>query len=431
MAATSPEGATSRFPFRGVRVRSRAEPAAIVSVAVLLVLAVPLAAPGPALVPGAGADEPRWILGIYGQGLGVGAGLYLALLYLAGAAWVGAWLGASRLGPRIVWGVAGIVLTLFALAPPLLSLDVFSYIAYGRLGVEGFNPYEFVPADLPGDPAADRVEDFRFTPSVYGPAFTMLTYPLASVGAGFALWALKAIAVLSIVALGVLTARLGRLRGVDPAAAAAFVVLNPLVLVHLVGGAHNDALMVAIATAGVLAAAGGRPLTAGAALVGATAIKVSGALYLPFAVAGSPDRRRLTIAIAVVAGVVAGAGLALFGGAVTEALGVASSNQSTTSRWSVPATLSRITGLDLDLLRAVFAVAYGLAVAGLLVRVVGGADWIRAAGWAAFGLLVATSWLVPWYIVWLLPLAAVSRDRALQAGAIGLTTFQSVNALPL
>lgn len=427
MEATSPEGATSQGP----RPRSRAGLAAIASVAALLVLTVPLAAPGPALVPGAGADEPRWILGLYGQGLGLGAGLYLALLYLAGAAWVGVWMGASRLGSRVIWGLAGITLTLFALAPPLLSLDVFSYIAYGRLGVEGLNPYELVPADLPGDPAAERVDDFRFTPSVYGPVFTVLSYPLAAAGASFALWALKAIAVASIATLGLLTARLGRLRGVEPSAAVAFVVLNPLILVHLVGGAHNDALMMAIATAGLLATASGRSISAGAALVGAAAVKVSGALYLPFAVAGSPDRSRLIIAVAAAAGVVVGAGLALFGGAVTEALGVASSNQGTASRWSVPATASRATGVDLDLLRALFALGYGLTVAGLLAWVVRGADWIRAAGWAAFGLLVATSWMVPWYIVWLLPLAAVSRDRPLQAAAIVLTIFQSVNSLPL
>ena len=39
---------------------------------------------------------------------------------------------------------------------------------------------------------------------------------------------------------------------------------------------------------------------------------------------------------------------------------------------------------------------------------------MRAAGWAGAGLLLATTWLLPWYLIWVLPLAALSRDRPLQ-----------------
>ena len=62
------------------------------------------------------------------------------------------------------------------------------------------------------------------------------------------------------------------------------------VLVHVVGGAHNDGLMVAVALAGVVAVLSARPLSGGALLVSAVAVKAAAALYLPFALLGSRER---------------------------------------------------------------------------------------------------------------------------------------------
>lgn len=389
-----------------------------------------LAVPGPELVPGAGS-APGWILGVFGEGLGISPGLYLALLYAAIAAWAAFALLGRELETPAVWVLIGVLVGLFVLAPPLLSLDAFSYISYGRLGVDGLNPYEYGPAALPGDEVASRVEDFRFAVSVYGPLFTVLSYPLGALGAGAALWSLKVVAGLSVVAIAALTARLARLRGLPAAPAAAFVALNPLVLVHVVGGAHNDGLMVALALVGILAATAGRPLLGGGALVAAAAVKAAAALYLPFALLGAPQRLRLLGGAVAAALLIGGAALWLFGPEVATALGVAGENQGTVSRWSVPGTLARVLGLDVDPIRYALAVAYAIAVLGLLLWVLRGADWIRAAGWAALGLLLATAWLVPWYLIWVLPLAAVSRDRALIAATVLLTAFQAINAVPV
>ena len=381
-------------------------------------------------MPGAGS-APGWILGVFGDGLGISPGLYLALLYAAIAAWAAFALLGRELETPAVWVLIGVLVGLFVLAPPLLSLDAFSYISYGRLGVDGLNPYEHGPAALPGDEVASRVEDFRFAVSVYGPLFTVLSYPLGALGAGAALWSLKVVAGLSVVAIAGLTARLARLRGLPAVPAAAFVALNPLVLVHVVGGAHNDGLMVAVALAGILAATAGRPLLGGAALVAAAAVKAAAALYLPFALLGAPQRLRLLCGAVAAAVLIGGAALWLFGPEVATALGVAGENQGTVSRWSVPGTLARVLGLDVDPIRYALAVAYVAAVLGLLIWVLRGADWIRAAGWAALGLLLATAWLVPWYLIWVLPLAAVSRDRALIAATVLLTAFQAINAVPV
>jgi hypothetical protein len=100
-------------------------------------------------------------------------------------------------------------------------------------------------------------------------------------------------------------------------------------------------------------------------------------------------------------------------------------------RWSVPGTLSRILDAGVDPIRYLLAGLFGLWLAAMGVWVLRGADWIRAAGWAMIGLLVATAWLVPWYLIWVLPLAAVSRDRLLIAATVALTGFQAINSVPV
>lgn len=393
---------------------------------------MPLALPGAELVPGAGDDAPRWVLGVFGGGLGLSPGLYLGLLYGAVVAWALLCLLGRAVPTRTAAIGAGALVALFALAPPLLSLDVFSYISYARLGVEhGLNPYESVPAAIPDDPAAGRVDDFRFAVSVYGPLFTLGSYPIGAGSAPVALWAFKAVAALSVAAIALLTARLAARRGVPVGGAVLFVAANPLVLVHVVGGAHNDGVMVAVALAGALALLGARPVAAGVGLAAAAAVKASGALYAPFALIAGPQRGRLLAGMLAAAVAIGAVTLLAFGGSAAEALGVAGDNQATVSRWSVPGTLSRITGIDVEALRLGFAGAYGVALLGLLAWVARGADWIRAAGWAALGLLLATAWMVPWYVIWVLPLAAVSRDRPLIVATVALTAFQAINAVPI
>ena len=50
-------------------------------------------------------------------------------------------------------------------------------------------------------------------------------------------------------------------------------------------------------------------------------------------------------------------------------------------------------------------------------------DWLAGAGWATLVLIASASWLVPWYVIWLLPLAALGRSRALRGAALALTLF--------
>lgn len=406
--------------------------AAATAVALVLVL-IPLAAPGLRLVPGAEAGAPGWITGPYGDGLELSPDGYRALLYVAVAIWVAVVALAGGLGRRVLAITAGGLILLFTLSPPLLSLDLFSYVSYARLGAEhGLDPYANAPAAIPGDEAAMRVRDFSDAVSVYGPLFTLLSYPLALLGVPAAIWSLKVIAALSLAAIAALCGRLARLRGLEPERAVALVALNPLMLVHLAGGGHNDALMILLAMLAVAAALTARPAWAGVGLVASAAVKAAGALYAPFALAGAAagERRRLLAALLAAALTVAVLGLVVFGPEVRAAVGVASGNQDTISHWSVPATLARVSGIDVDVVRAILAVAYAGSLIALLVAVVRGADWVRAAGWAAFGLLAASAYMAPWYLIWLLPLAAISRDRWLVAASIALTALQVANGMP-
>ena len=115
-------------------------------------------------------------------------------------------------------------------------------------------------------------EDWRDTTTVYGPAFTLATEAVAVAAGGSgdgAAWTFRVAATLSMVALTLLAARLGR----RPAFAAAFVGWNPLLAVHFAGGGHNDALMMALVLAALALAAGGRRQLAGAAWALSIAIK--------------------------------------------------------------------------------------------------------------------------------------------------------------
>ena len=363
--------------------------------------------------------------------LRLGPGAAYALIWLGFAGYLCVLVTAPSIGRRALWAAIAVLVIGFALTPPLLSHDVYSYVDYARLGVvHGLNPYVHAPAAAPGDSIFSKVAWTGVT-SVYGPVFTLATYPLAWLSGGAAVAALKAFAAASVLALAALVARLAPARGVDPLRAAAFVALNPLVLVHLVGGAHNDGLAMLVAVAGIAALLAAREPAAGAALAGAVAITLSMAFLAPFALIGADRRARLLGgALAATAVIVLAADLA-FGWHWLDAIDLAGDNQEHTSHMSVPITVARLAGLDATAVRTAFLALYAALLGYLLAWTWRGGDWLRAAGWASAGLLLSTSWLLPWYLIWAIPLAALSRDRPLQLLVLALTAFQLTARIPL
>jgi hypothetical protein len=417
-----------------------------------VVLAAVWAAPGSNVVLATSGGSPHWLLGPL-QPLGAGfadgslsgplfyAGLWAAMLLYCAVLMRAAQFGIRTVGAAIVGAHV-----LFALAPPLLSQDAFSYIAYARLDVvHDLNPYLHSPSEIPGDPVFPYAGSKDFT-SVYGPLFTAATLPLAKTSVPFAFWTLKAIAALASLGVVALVWWCARRLGRDPRLPALAVGLNPLVLVHVVGGAHNDALTVLLWMGGIAALAGARPMreaTAGALAALSGAVKASAGIVAPFMLIGARRRARLIAGAVVAAVAVILVAVLAFGDGALESLGALSDNQDRTTHWSLPQrsadALASLTGGSassiVDYTRVAFLALFLLALV-LLVRAAWrrraeAAGWIAPAGWATLALLAASAWLVPWYAIWLMPLAALAADRRLLVVSIVFCAYMMVIAMPL
>jgi glycosyl transferase family 87 len=432
-----------------------------VLIAVYAALALLFAADGSRIVLASAGGSPSWLLGpfrVLGASFADGklAGpIFYVGLWLATIAYVTVLLLARSLGARLVLGAIAALHLLFLLAPPLLSQDVFSYLAYARLEViHHLNPYTHSPDAAPGD-AVFGYAGSKDATSAYGPLFTVATLPLAKLGVPGAFWILKVVAAAASLGIVALTWACARRLGADPVFAAAAVGLNPLVLVHVVAGAHNDAL----AMLGVMGAVllllprpatdpseRARPdgsLSGGALEAAGSAIKASAAIAAPFMLIGARDRRRFLLGAVATVVVVAAAALAAFGGKALKAFVLIGQNQERTTRWSIPQKLAdgigSLTGGDpgsiVHFTRAALVLLLAVVLAHLLWRAwrersEPGA-WVLAAGWATLAVLVATAWLVPWYAIWVLPLAAISRSRRLMAATVMLCAYMLVITVPL
>jgi hypothetical protein len=215
-----------------------------------------------------------------------------------------------------------------------------------------------------------------------------------------------------------------RWRGVNAVRAVALVGLNPLLVVYGVGGAHNDLLMLAASTAGLYAIVQRRNRTGGGLLAAATWIKLTGALLVPFALIGAGGRsrrREIALGAGAVTAVVAIASFALFGTGPLHLPGTIAHSQAGGDWHSIPGFLASGLGLTTvgHVVGIVLACAFAAVCIWLLRRVRQGTlDWLDGAGWATLAMLVTASSLMPWYVSWLLPLAAISADKRLTRSAM-------------
>lgn len=361
--------------------------------------------------------------------------LYLAAACAAFAAYlVGLLLlrgSGPRARPRAVIALACAVQLLPLAGPVLLSTDVYTYWDYGRIGaVHDGNPYVDVPSDYPDDPAYPLMgSHWRDTTSVYGPGFTLTSEAHAlAVGESpdAAAWTYRALAALAMVALVLLAARLSP----QPAFAAAFVGWNPLLALHFAGGGHNDAWMMALVLAALALAASGRRTLAGVAWALAIAVKWVPLLFLPLRLleARRTGRRIDHRGLAVTAGVIVAIATWRYGFDWLGAVGPLAGNLVEERAWyAIPSRIASL-GIPEGAVAAVFAAGFALAYLWLLREA-----WRGRARLALTAglLLVATSWLVPWYAVWAVPLAAVEEDPPARWLALALSAYLLRDAVPL
>jgi alpha-1,6-mannosyltransferase len=413
---------------------------ALVALVVGVFAVVALATAGAsALVPTSSLTYPRWeagplhvlhgaLRGLLGSPHGLNIGLSAVIVAMLVA------YGAVLTSVRTL-SMRSIVITIVALhailllSPPQQLTDLFNYLGYARLGgLHHLNPYTHVIADEIHDPVY-RFTTWHHLHSPYGELFTVITYPLAWVPLPVAYWVLKVITVLMSLAFIALVGICARLLGRDPRFALLFVAANPIYLMYAIPGFHNDFFMLVPSTAAVALLLARRDRSAGAMLMVAVAVKFTAGLLLPFLLlAARPSFRRLRILEgAVLAGIpLFGVSLALFGLSLPNL-----SDQSTLlTTWSIPNLFGLVIGIGggTNGLLRLLNVAVVVTVA-LLVR--SRRDWLTGAGWATFALIVCLAWLVPWYVVWLLPLAALSTNVRLRQAALGLTVFLVLTFMPV
>src|SRR5699024_5065486 len=141
-----------------------------------------------------------------------------------------------------------------AFAPPILSGDGYAHAAQGRLRANGLDPHQMGPAALTAS-WADQVDPIWLqTPTPYGPLSLTLQYvTVAVVGDDTyaAAWGMRLWAMVGTALLAHSVPRIANRIGLDARRAMWLGVLNPLVLMHFVGGSHNDALMMGLLALGL------------------------------------------------------------------------------------------------------------------------------------------------------------------------------------
>jgi hypothetical protein len=294
--------------------------------------------------------------------------------------------------------VAVCVLTAVAVWPKG-SHDMWSYAIYGRMAsVHHANPYFHAPAEFGGDPLL-RLVTWQHTRSVYGPLFTLLSMGIATVTGASPLATRLAYQGMAGAAVLVLAVVVGRRRG---SAGLLVVGLNPAVLLYVVNGGHNDALVAVALLACVLSierGASGRAAGWGAV---AASIKLVALLPVGALVVWMVRRHGVAAAakMAAVVGAALVAGYSVFGGAAALRPVLAASQM--VSRASLVGVLGRSNPI---VMLAPLAVGAVLVLATSAATPSNRATVVAAAAVGAY--LLCAAYVLPWYVVWGLPMAAL------------------------
>jgi len=358
---------------------------------------------------------------------------FLWLLVAAAACYVAVLTVGGRLRPRWVIGAIVGLHLLYAIAPPLLSKDIFSYLSYARMGVlHNANPYLHGPAIAPHDEVFKFV-GWRHVPSAYGPLFTAVTYPLAYLGPAVSLWTIKVFTALAGLGCVALVYRCAERLGRAPLLAAMWVGLNPLWLAYGIGGGHNDVIMLAISVGAVALLLAERPMASGAAVIVSAAVKASAIVTVPFMLLRQPRPWRELAGMAVALVAIAAISLGVFGTDVFRLFHILDTQQQLVSGDSIPAQMAHFVGLPgvTSEVRQVIHVLEFLALTWILLRVWRGSDWIAGIGWAMLVLVVGSTWMLGWYTLWPLPFAAISNDRRLRFATLSLFAYFVAQRWPI
>ena len=376
------------------------------------------------------------------------------LSFAVGMGWI-AWHWWSALrreeGPQaddpraLVAGALGIHLAA-AFALPLTSSDLYSNLAYGRLGGLGFDAYAVGPAALPmGDPFRALVPaPWLNVPSAYGPllnGFNRLATLTGSVPASMV--AHKLISLAIVVVSVMVTARIAAdfLNGASRARAFVLFALNPVFVWEISGQSHNDGLMVLAILMGVYFLLLDRTWAALGALALGALVKVA-TIPLIGLLLCLEVRRKPARGIGMLLTLI-GVGAVLWGvwpSVPATMVALAANNEVDPYRitnsiaWLVHAAAG-FAGSKLQVVA--FRVWTSIAAVALLIVSIRAAlrtrtpeDLLREGLGLLLVLLLLAPQFQPWYIPWILPLAMVSRERSV-LGFVALVSILFVAQYPI
>ncbi len=334
-----------------------------------------------------------------------------------------------------LWWIFAMWAAPMVIAPPLFSRDVFSYAAQGEMTSLKISPYLYGPFTLgqysnPWTAPVDKL--WGNTPAPYGPFFLFIDSTIVKLSGQHQLATvvgLRLLEAVAVAAIGYGVIMLARGLKRDPGEAFVLSAMNPLVLLTLIGGAHNDALMTAFLVIGLGLAVKRHPIWALFFVSLATAIKAPAAIGLAFVAWNwAPPNATLKQRIRpfAIGGVVAAAVLGVttlmagFGfGWVDNLL-----SNGTVRSWAAPATGA---GMAItNILHAVgahtVALASVLSVTRFLGVVIAAAftfwllwrspqrGWVRSLGVALLLFVILGPVVQPWYLAWGLVILAASYE---------------------
>jgi len=347
--------------------------------------------------------------------------------------------GAHDLRRIFVHAIGLHVCMLFAL--PILSTDLFTYLAYGALATRGFNVHAVGPAAL-GDSPLVALANWPNTPSVYGPMADLINRVAGQVGAWChsPVWAAGAAykTILGAADLASIWAiqSIAKTRDTRGATAGfALFALNPLVASEIAGQGHNDGLVVCGAALYILAAWSGRNSAALLALAGGAYAKL--ALAPALLLHGCwvfKDNWRRGVRAALPAAALGAAlyGPMLGGGGAFAALAVAFNRQRASESgfalymlfWKL---FRHVDGSETSniVTYALFTwIGRLLLLLAFLAAVRHARNAVDVIHWNLVILLAVlgtATTMAPWYFTWLLPFVAVDAEESLHILAMVIT----------
>lgn len=217
----------------------------------------------------------------------IGTALVVAAVVLLVDAWFrlrpGLYLDFKHWAVLLIWSLP------LLFAPPIFSHDAYAYAAQGWLLHNGLNPYESPISVLPGAFADQVAWVWRYTAAPYGPLSLQIHHLLVTVGGLNPYYSTLLMRIPALIGVGLIVYFLPRLAArlsVNVPLAAWFSTINPLLVIDLVGGMHNDAYMIGlIVLALYLTLKNPRRFWIGAMIVGVAATIKQPALLAAYPVA--------------------------------------------------------------------------------------------------------------------------------------------------